>query len=87
MDGEAMLVDCPAFLGQDGAVRCGLPAEAEAWYTIRSTDGPLESVKIRCPRGHWFNGPDRSPERDGIAADPARSVSQWPGAQQDRSAL
>ena len=57
MDGEAMLVDCPAFLGQDGAVRCGLPAEAEAWYTIRSTDGPLESVKIRCPRGHWFNGP------------------------------
>jgi hypothetical protein len=39
MDGEAMLVDCPAFLGQDGAVRCGLPAEAEAWYTISRT-GP-----------------------------------------------
>ena len=57
MDGQAMLVDCPAFLGRDGAVRCGLPAEAEAWYTIRSTDGPLESARIRCPRGHWFNGP------------------------------
>jgi hypothetical protein len=26
-------------------------------YTIRSTDGPLESAKIRCPRGHCFNGP------------------------------
>jgi hypothetical protein len=24
---------------------------------MRSTDGPLESVKIRCPRGHFFNGP------------------------------
>jgi hypothetical protein len=24
---------------------------------MRSTDGPLESVKIRCPRGHCFNGP------------------------------
>lgn len=24
---------------------------------MRSTDGPLESAKIRCPRGHGFNGP------------------------------
>jgi hypothetical protein len=57
MDGQAMLVDCPAFLGRDGAVRCGLPAEVEAWYTIGSTDGPLESARIRCPSGHWFNAP------------------------------
>jgi len=56
MDGQAMLVDCPAFLGHDGAVRCGLPAEVEAWYTIGSTDGPLDGARIRCPRGHWFNG-------------------------------
>jgi hypothetical protein len=55
MRGQVMLVDCPAFLGRDGA-RCGLPAEVEARYTIGSTDGPLESAKIRCPRGHWFNG-------------------------------
>jgi hypothetical protein len=55
VEGEAMLVDCPAFLGHHGA-RCGLPAEVEARYTFRSTDGPLESAKIRCPRGHWFNG-------------------------------
>ena len=52
-----MLVDCPAFLGGDGAVRCGLPAEVQARYTAGSTAGPLECVKIRCPRGHWFNGP------------------------------
>ena len=24
---------------------------------VKSTDGPLESAKIRCPRGHGFNGP------------------------------
>jgi len=51
-----MLVDCPAFLSRDGAVRCRLPAEVETWYTIGSTDGPLEGARIRCPRGHWFNG-------------------------------
>ena len=55
VEGQVMLVDCPAFLGHDGT-RCGLPAEVEARYTFRSTDGPLESAKIRCPRGHWFNG-------------------------------
>jgi hypothetical protein len=59
-EGQAMLVDCPAFAGHDGAARCGLPAEVEERYTIGSTDGPLESVKIRCPRGHWFNGPIES---------------------------
>ena len=57
MDGQAMLVDCPAFLGRDGAVRCGVPAEVEERYTIGSTDGPLEGARIRCPRGRWFNGP------------------------------
>ena len=60
IEGQAMLVDCPAFLGHDAAVRCGLPAEVEARYTVRSTDGPLESAKIRCPHGHWFNGPIES---------------------------
>jgi hypothetical protein len=41
-------MDCPT---------CGLPAEVEHRYTVTSTDGPLESAKIRCPRGHWFSGP------------------------------
>jgi hypothetical protein len=52
-----MFLDCPAYLDAHGAARCGLPAEIEDRYLARSTDGPLESAKIRCPRGHWFNGP------------------------------
>jgi len=57
MESQVMFLDCPAYLGKDGTARCGLPAEVEARYTVTSTDGPLESTKIRCPRGHWFNGP------------------------------
>lgn len=53
-------LDCPAYLDRRGARRCGLPAEVQERYTARSTDGPLESVRIRCPRGHWFNGPVES---------------------------
>ena len=52
-----MFLDCPEYMDRHGTVRCGLPAEVEDWYTARSSDGPLESAKIRCPRGHWFNGP------------------------------
>jgi hypothetical protein len=60
MEDKTRFLDCPAFLGTDGAARCGLPAEVEAQYIMRSTDGPLECAKIRCPRGHWFNGPIES---------------------------
>jgi hypothetical protein len=52
-----MFLDCPAYLDQGGAVRCGLPAEIGCRFTMRSTDGPLECAKIRCPAGHYFNGP------------------------------
>ncbi len=55
-----MFLNCPAYMDKSGAVRCGLPAEVEGRYLMRSTDGPLESVRIRCPRGHWFNGPVES---------------------------
>jgi hypothetical protein len=57
MENEMMFLDCPAYMDSQGAERCGLPAEVEHQYTIQSTDGPLASMKIRCPRGHWFNGP------------------------------
>lgn len=53
-------LNCPAYLDQDGAIRCGLPAEVRSRFTMRSTDGPLESVMIRCPAGHYFNGPIES---------------------------
>lgn len=52
-----MFLDCPAYMDAQGAMRCGLPAEIQDRYLASSTDGALESAKIRCPRGHWFNGP------------------------------
>jgi hypothetical protein len=57
MESTMMFIDCPAYLDQDGAARCGLPAEVRCRFTMRSTSGPLESAMIRCPAGHWFNGP------------------------------
>jgi hypothetical protein len=57
METRVMFVDCPAYLNRTGTVRCGLPAEVEELYCFQSTDGPLDSARIRCPRGHWFNGP------------------------------
>jgi hypothetical protein len=52
-----MFLACPAYLDAHGATRCGLPAEVQERYVLGSTDGPLESMRIQCPRGHWFNGP------------------------------
>ena len=55
-----MFVDCPAWMDQQGARGCGLPAEVRCRYIMRSTGGPLEAAMIRCPAGHWFNGPVES---------------------------
>ncbi len=52
-----VFLDCPAYLDRDGAHRCALPAEVEDRTTMHSSDGPVEILKIRCPAGHWFNGP------------------------------
>jgi hypothetical protein len=60
MNAETMFLDCPAYLDREGTVRCGLPAEVADRYTMTSTDGPLESARIRCPDGHMFNGPVES---------------------------
>ena len=57
MDSSVEFVDCPAYRDKRGTIRCGLPAEVEDRYTMTSTDGPLEIARIRCPRGHFFNGP------------------------------
>jgi hypothetical protein len=59
-EGMTRFLDCPAYLSTDGAARCCLPAELEARYSMRSTDGPLECARIRCPRGHFFSGPIES---------------------------
>jgi hypothetical protein len=57
MDASTTFFDCPAYLDRDGTARCGLPAVIEDRYTLGSTDGAVTSVKIRCPKGHWFSGP------------------------------
>ena len=61
MQTSVMFVDCPAHTGNSGSVRCGLPAEVEDWHTMRSTDGPLQSARVRCPRGHWLHQPGFAP--------------------------
>ena len=57
MESQMMFLDCPAYLDEHGAQRCGLPAEVKDCFTMRSTSGPIECVKIRCPSGHWFCAP------------------------------
>ena len=60
-----MFLDCPAYLDHEGAARCGLPAEVRCRFTMRSTDGPMESAMIRCPAGHYFCGAIESLTWDG----------------------
>ena len=68
---------CPAYMDDEGAARCGLPAEVTSWFTMSSTDGPLESVMIRCPSGHWFSAPLEFLMRDhGASHLPPRSPSE-----------
>jgi hypothetical protein len=88
MKTNVIFLDCPEYLDQRGAARCGLPAEVQYRYTVESSSGPLESVKIRCPRGHWFNGPVQSliwshndqPANISAPAKPALRLSRLPDA-------
>jgi hypothetical protein len=78
METELMFLDCPAHMDHQGGTRCGLPAEIEHRYSVRSTDGELDSAKIRCPRGHWFNGPLESLTWDRPSASgPATLMIGW----------
>ena len=70
-----MFLYCPAYLDQDSAVRCGLPAEIRCRFTMRSTDGPLESAMIRCPAGHSFTGPI-----GGAHGEPAPDLGRQPAS-------
>jgi hypothetical protein len=33
---------------------CGLPAEIMDRFSLYSTDGPIEHVKVYCVKQHWF---------------------------------
>jgi hypothetical protein len=71
-------------MDDDGAVRCGLPAAVEYRSTVESSSGPLENAKIRCPRGHGFNGPvefltvfsEGQPVRGNPVNDPANRTDE-----------
>jgi hypothetical protein len=39
---------------------CGLVAEVIQRYVLRSTDGPVEHLRIHCAGGHYFNMPAAS---------------------------
>jgi len=41
---------------------CSEPAEIIDSFTLNSTDGPLEHVKVRCQAGHWFSLPAENVE-------------------------
>src|SRR5580692_6575676 len=78
---RSRVLDCPAFLDDDGAARCGLPAEDRCSYTMQSTDGPLDSVMIKCPSGHLFNGPlEFLTWKTGDGQDMGRSFDRGPGS-------
>jgi len=74
-----MFLDCPARPDQEGAPRCGLPAEVRYRFTMRSSDGPIEAAMIRCPSGHWFNPPIESLtwERDQAGTAAAASSAAY----------
>jgi hypothetical protein len=76
MDADMMFLDCPAYRDSQGTARCGLPAEVEYWYPVRSTDGSLETAKIRCPADHVFNGPLESLTWDKSRAAATREVTR-----------
>ena len=82
---------CPAYLDDERSVRCGLPAEVTCRFTMRSSDGPLESVMIQCPARHHFNAPvefltfedGSSPSRAGASAAPAPETTVAPAQPAD----
>ncbi len=80
-----MFLNCPAYLDQDGAVRCGLPAEVRCRFTLRSTDGPVEGAMIRCPAGHGFTGAIESLTWD--STDKPDPGTAGPGSRAGRASL
>ncbi len=78
-----MFLDCPAYLDQDSALRCGLPAEVSCRFTMDSTDGPVESAQIRCPAGHYFCGAIESLTWEGKHKHDPGSAARTPPAGRD----
>ena len=78
-----MFLSCPAHLDPGGGARCGLPAEVARRFTMQSTDGPLEAAMIRCPVGHWFNGPIEAFTWNGTQPHDPSIAGRGPGTGRD----
>ena len=76
MESQLAFLDCPAWLDERRAARCGLPAEVLLRFIMESTGGPLESVIIKCPAGHSFIAPIEflSLEHDILTGPPRRAA-------------
>jgi len=69
---------------------CGLPAEILEWFSLTSTDGPVEHLALACVDGHYLRMPtDRlsARTRRQLAADRIQAdEAQCDGVQSDRAA-
>ena len=43
MDASVVFLDCPAYMDKTGSVRCGLPAEVQGRYLMKSTTARLRA--------------------------------------------
>jgi len=57
VDSQIEFVECPAYVDDDGTLRCGLPAEVLDRFSLWSTDGWLAAAVIACPVNHRFSAP------------------------------
>ena len=75
MESQLAFLDCPAWLDERWLARCGLPAEVLRRFIMESTSGPLESVTIKCPVGHYFSAPIEFLSLESDPAVPGRPLS------------
>ncbi len=65
---------------------CGAPAEVTDRFTLESTDGPIEHVRVHCVARHWFLLSTASLARYRAAARPAVPAPRADGRPADGGA-
>jgi hypothetical protein len=70
MDSYLMFLNCPAYMDNNGAARCGLPAEVHCRYTMNSTDGRWKAPRSAARAATTSTGPS--------TASPCRSSRPRP---------
>jgi hypothetical protein len=51
-----MFLECPAYMDAHGITRSALPAEIKIGTWPSQPTGRWKAARIRCPRGHRFDG-------------------------------